>query len=144
MTLPALLSKDPTELGFPPMLPMELAAHTGTTQSLCESYGITREQWAELRTNPLFTAACQQAVNMVKEEGSSFKMKARTMAEMFLKKTYDLVMSDDPERVPASVQAQLITFTVRMAGLDASVEQKAAAAGKAMTVVPLQINLHLE
>lgn len=142
-TLPTLLDKDPTELGFPPMLPMELAAKTGTIQELCESYGIDRDRWQELRVNPLFQSACNEALLMVKEEGSGFRMKARTMAEMFLKRAYDIVNEDDYQKVPASVQAQLIMFTVRMAGLDASVEQKAAAAGKAMTVVPLQINLHL-
>ena len=138
----ALLDKDPTDLGFPPSLPLELAARTGTIRDLCESYGITRPEWEALRTNELFQMACAEALKIVQAEGGSFKAKARTMAEMFLSRLWTLA-NGDLKDVPANVQADIMKFVVRVAGLDASVEQKAAAAGKATASNALQININL-
>lgn len=141
-TLPALLDKDPTQLGFPPTLPLELAAKTGTVQEICASYGIDREHWEELRYNPIFQRACEEALRIVNEDGGAFKVKIKTMAEMGLKKAWELIEHQDLDRVPAAVRADLIKFAVRASGLDASIEQKANAAGKSM-IAPLQIIMNL-
>ena len=119
-----------------------MAARTGTIRDLCESYGITRPEWEALRTNELFQMACAEALKIVQAEGGSFKAKARTMAEMFLSRLWTLA-NGDLKDVPANVQADIMKFVVRVAGLDASVEQKAAAAGKATASNALQININL-
>ena len=140
----ALLSelKDPTELGFPPTLPLELAAKTGSIREICESYGIDQVRWNELRANTMFQAACAEAQSMVAQEGGSFRAKARTMAEQFLTRMWELSNADIKD-VPANVQADLMKFVVRVAGLDASIEQKASAATKGAISNALQINIHL-
>lgn len=142
MTLPAIPDKDPTELGFPPSLPLELAAKTGTTKSICESYGISRDRWEELRANAVFVRACEEAAKLVATEGGAFKLKARTMAEALLPRMFKLANASDID-IPPSVQADLIKATIRIAGLDASIEQKGAAAGKALAQNPLMIQINL-
>ena len=142
MALPALIENDPTNLGFPPALPLELAARTGSVREICESYGIDRARYDELRQNSVFVQACQEALVVVSTEGGSFKAKARTMAEAFLTRMWQL-SNADLDAVPANVQADLMKFVVCVAGLDASIEQKASASGKAVATNALQINIHL-
>ena len=138
----ALIEKDPSELGFPPTLPLELAAKTGTIREICTSYGLDQAAWDTLRRNEVFQGACAEAQKIVAQEGGSFKAKARTMAEAFLTRVWQL--GNAPlEDVPASVQADLAKFMVRVAGLDASIEQKASAQGKAVATNALQININL-
>jgi hypothetical protein len=142
--LPSLINKDPTELGFPPMLPMELAMNTGTPREVCEAYGLTEEDWEGLKKNPVFLSACSEAKAMAEAEGGSFRMKARTMAELFLGNINDLVTNPahDFDAVPASVRGDLMKFIVRVAGLDASIDQRATAA-KATAGVQAVININL-
>ena len=66
----------------------------------------------------------------LKEDGASFKLKARAQSEELLKTSWALIHKP-LDQVSASVKAQLIMFTVRCAGLDASVEQKARASANA-------------
>ena len=142
-TLPSLANKDPSELGFPPMLPMELAMQTGSPKEICETYGLTQDDWNALTKNPAFVYACAEAREMAAKEGGSFRMKARSLAEMQLKNLNALT---DPEEsyqnVPASVRADIGKFLIRIAGLDASIDQKGAAA-KAGAQATAIINIDL-
>lgn len=140
LTLP---DRDPTELGFPPSLPLELAASTGSVKEICESYGIDKDRWTALRANPVFQRACSEALAVIQSEGGSFKAKARSMAEALLPRMFKLATHDDMETVPAGVQADLIKAAIRVAGLDASIDQKGAAAGKAIAQNPLNIQINL-
>lgn len=142
--LPALIDHDPTELGWPAALPLELAAKTAPVKTLCESYGIDRARWAELRQNTVFQKACEEAVKTVNSDNGAFKGKLATMAEALLPRMYHLATSSDLEAVPASVQSSLIQFAVRASGLDASVEQKAkASSGVGGGNNAFAINIHL-
>lgn len=143
MNLPALLDKDPHEVGFPPTLPLEIAARTQPIKDICAGYGISREEYEALKANPTFQKACEEALATVNEPGGVFKLKAKVMAEGLLPRLYQLANSEDYESVPASVQAQLIQTAIKVAGLDASIEQKGAAQGKAMAQNPLQIQINL-
>ena len=129
VTLPALLDKDPTELGFPPMLPIELAMGVGSTKDICETYGIDLEAWEKLTKNIVFVQAVSEAKAMAKAEGGAFKMKAKTMAELMLNDLYNIAAGreTDAEGKPANValRADLMKFMIRIAGLDASIEQRA-------------------
>jgi hypothetical protein len=139
----ALIDKDPTELGFPPSLPMELAARTGSIRDICESYHLSKEEWDDLRQRPTFIQACEEALKLINEPGGSFKIKARTMAEALLPRMMKLATHTDFDVVPANVQADLIKAAVRIAGLDQSIDQKGAAAGKAAVQNPLMIQINL-
>lgn len=125
--LPALIEHDPTELGWPASLPLELAAKTAPIRKLCEAYGIDKARWDELRQNAVFQKACEEAIKTVGSDNGAFKGKLATMAEALLPRMWHLANSSDLEAVPANVQSSLIQFAVRAAGLDASVEQKAKA-----------------
>ena len=142
MNLPSLIDKNPTELGFPPMLPMELAMNTGRPSEILEAYGLGKDDWERFKANPTFLVACAEARKMAEADGGSFRMKARTMAEMLLKDALDMAREDDTEKVPPSVRADLIKFMVRIAGLDASIDQKGTAAGKAIGAQAV-ININL-
>lgn len=128
---------DPSLLGWPPTLPLEIAMRVAPTREICEAHGIGKAEWDELRAHPEFRRAVAEAVEALKTEGVSFKMKARLQAEELLKTSWALIHADAHE-VPAHVKADLIKFTIKAAGLDASKEQVAGAQQNA-----LQINIDL-
>lgn len=108
--------RNPADLGFPPMLPMELALKIDTPQNICAHYGITKAQFAAIISHPIFIQQYQQAIENLKVEGMSFKVKARMQAEDFL--TTSFAMVKNPATSDA-VRADLIKNTVRWAGYDA-------------------------
>ena len=111
-------SRDPATIGWPPTLPIEIALKTAPMAEIRDTYGFTNEEWLALRDNPDFLADLAAAVAMVKEEGMSFKLKARLQAEELLKTSWRLIHAPIDE-VPSSVKADLIKATARWAGYDA-------------------------
>lgn len=142
LTVYAGAEGNPTNLGFPPTLPLELAAKTHPIKVICEGYGISHARYLELCENQVFLQAVADAKKYVEQEGGSFKAKIKTMAEALLPRMLELAQAKDLSQVPASVQADLIKSTIRIAGLDASIDQKGAAAGKAVAqqVATITIN----
>lgn len=139
------LTADPAALGWPPSLPLDLVLSQQPVREICASYGIERYEYERLRNNPNFRRAIETAIEMLKEEDSApFKLKARAQSEELLKTSWALIHKP-LDQVSAAVKAQLIMFTVRCAGLDASVEQKARAqaTAQAAALTALTINLHL-
>lgn len=129
---------DPSELGYPPTFPIEIALKTASISEICTAYGFDKADWDRIRRDPVFLNDLKQAVDMVKKEGMSFKLKARLQSEELLKKSWAMIHAS-PDVVPPSVQADLIKFTIRAAGLDGSKDQaNAQAIGNA-----LQINIQL-
>ena len=129
--------KNPAELAYPATLPIELAMRTATVRELCEAYGLSEADWDQLRQSPMFIADVARAVEMLRQDGMSFKMKARLQADELLKRSWKLIHASH-EDVPPSVQADLIKFTVRVAGLDAGLEKASNLQGNALSI---QINL---
>lgn len=129
--------EDPSELGYPATLPIELVLKTAPLERICEAYRLTREDLERLLADERFKADLKAAADMLKKEGMSFKMKARLQSEGLLQTAWKMIHAD-PEVIPPSVQADLLKFVVRVAGLDASKDQAAAAGGTA-----LQININL-
>jgi hypothetical protein len=121
-----------------------LALRQQPVREICEAYGIDRAGYERLRNDLAFRKAAADAVATLQEEGASFKLKARAQSEELLKTSWSLI-HQPLDRVPAAVKADLIKFTIRAAGLDASVEQKATASTRAaaLAAVGLTINLHL-
>ena len=126
--------RNPADLGFPPMLPVELALKIASPKDICEHYDISRDQFAELVRHPVFMKAYQEAVEQLKVDGMSFKMKARMQAEGFLSTSYAMVTNP---ATSDAVRADLIKNTVRWAGYDA----KAAEVGAGGQSFNIQINL---
>jgi hypothetical protein len=106
---------DPAELGFPPMLPIELAMRTAPVPEICAAYGIGKDELTTLIKDPLFAAAFHAAKEMLQKDGMSFRIKARMQAEELLKKSWALIHSD---HTPTPVKADLIKSTIRWAGYE--------------------------
>jgi len=126
---------DPSKIGFPPMLPVELAMHMDTAPAICEAYGVDRERFLELVDDPLFVAAYQNAVEELRKDGMSFRVKAKLQAEALLAQSWKLIHSND---TPTTVKADLIKATVRWAGYEPKGDAVGAGGGSAF-----QININL-
>jgi hypothetical protein len=122
--------RDPASLGWPPTLPVEIALKTAPMNDIRKAYGYTPDEWLRLKDDINFLADLAAAVQMVKKEGMSFKLKARLQAEEVLKTSWRL-MHD--EQCPPSVRADLIKSTMRWAGYDAK-EQAVTAGGNALNI----------
>lgn len=131
-----LVPFDPASVGWPATLPLEIAMREQTPKSICEAYGIEREEWEVLRNEPAFRAAVVDADEALKREGSRFKLKAAIQAEELLKTSWKMIHD---QNTPPAVQADLLKFTVRAAGLDGSKDQ--GMAGGAVQGMVLNINL---
>lgn len=137
-TLLSIAPPDPADVGFPATLPLELAMREDTPKNICKAYGISKAEYDVLCANPYFVRAVEDAIAELQKDGVSFKIKARAQAGELLKTSFQLIHDGD---TPPSVKADLIKFTIRSAGLDASIDQKNA--GNAAPGVALQINLNL-
>lgn len=138
MNAVALLNPgDPAELGYPATLPIEVALKTAPIADICAAYGLSRDDWNDLRVNPLFVADLAKAVESLKRDGMRFRVKAQMQSEELLKTSWRLIHAPGDE-VPPAVKADLIKFTIRSAGLDGSKDQGAAA-----QATPLQIQINL-
>lgn len=109
--------KDPSGLVWPPTLPIELALKTADPDTIRQEYGYSDEEWAALPRNPVFMQDLAGACELVRQEGMSFKLKAKLIAEENLKQVWKMVHSDD-KTVPAAVKGKLIELTARWAGFD--------------------------
>lgn len=141
-TLVKLLERqvtDPSTMFFPPMLPVELAMRAVgtldlTVQQICEAHQVTRETLGHLVVHPVFVKSYQEAIEMLKVDGMSFKTKAKMQAEDYLGTAFAMVKNPN---ISDAVRARLIECTVRWAGLDAKAVD-VAGGGNAFNI---QINL---
>lgn len=139
-TLPSLHGPaNPADIGYPATLPIELALRTSSLRDICDAYGIDRTEWDALRVNPVFVADLTAAVEMVRKEGMSFKLKARMQSEHLLTTSWKMIHAPHDE-VPPAVKADLLKFTVRAAGL--SEEKASTQAGANGNTLQIQINLN--
>jgi hypothetical protein len=111
------LDKDPAALGFPPMLPIELALKTASVKDIFESYDLTRADAEALMSNAVFIDALKTARDLSLEHGWSFKMKALMQSEALLGTSWRLIHSAD---TPPVVKKDLILGTWRAAGVGAA------------------------
>jgi hypothetical protein len=130
----AQASENPLSVAFPPMLPVELAMKVDTPKNICAAFNLTRDDFARIIAHPVFIKAYQEAIEMLKVDGMSFKTKSKMLAEDYLTTAHNMVKN--PNTTDA-VRADLIKNTVRWAGYDAKAVDTAAA-GSAFNI---QINL---
>ncbi len=107
--------KDPTTLSWPPTLPIELALKTASPQALQVEYGYDDAQWAALPRNPVFMRDLAGACELVRQEGMSFKLKAKLIAEENLKQVWKMIHQSH-ETVAPAVKAKLIELSAQWAG----------------------------
>lgn len=129
-----LQATNPAAIGFPAMLPVELAMAVDTPKNICAAYNLTREQFTQIIQHPVFVKAYQEAIEMLKVDGMSFKVKAKLQSEEYLGTAYAMVKNPN---ISDAVRADLIKNTVRWAGLDA----KAVDVANGGNSFNIQINL---
>jgi hypothetical protein len=98
------------------MLPVELALRIDTPAKICALYGIGRDEFAAIIKHPVFVKAYQEAIESLKVDGMSFKLKAKMQAEDYLKTSYQMIKD---KNTSDSVRADLLKSTVRWAGYEA-------------------------
>lgn len=108
--------RDPSLLGFPPMLPVELAMRIDTPAKICAIYGISRDEFATIIKHPIFIRAYQEAIESLKIDGMAFKVKAKMQAEAYLTTAFSMAQD---KNTSDAVRADIIKNTVRWAGFDA-------------------------
>lgn len=101
--------------GYPVGLALELALKVADPVEVLKAYNIDGTEWARIRRIPAFQKEYRELVEKSKESGFSYQMKAAAQAEGLLKTTWDLIQDAD---TPASVRADMIKFTARVAGYD--------------------------
>lgn len=139
MNAPALMraNADPASIGsYPPTLPVEIALRVAPLREICEAYGIDKDQWAALRKDPVFQRDLAAAIDHVKKEGASVKLKAQLQCDELLKTSWTMI-HDTSGGIPPSVRADLIKHTFRVAGL---IEPPSGTSNNAPTM-NIQINL---
>lgn len=130
-TITPINPADPARLGYPVTLPIEIAMRTSSTRAVCEEYGISEEEWDLIRFDPTFLADLQRAADMLKDEGMSFKLKAKLQSEEILKTSWRMI--HDP-LTPHNVRADLIKSTVRWAGYDVPPSAAGVAPGSGFSI----------
>jgi hypothetical protein len=134
--------KDPTALVWPPTLPIELALKTASPAELQIEYGYTDDEWRMLRTNAVFLRELAGACELVRQEGMSFKLKAKLIAEENLKQVWKMIHADHA-LVPAAVKGKLIELTARWAGFDPRTNGEEGGHGGALVANSLNIQINL-
>lgn len=140
--LALLDSKDPTSLVWPPTLPIELALKTASPAELQREYGYTDDEWEALPRNPVFMRELAGACELVRQEGMSFKLKAKLIAEENLKQVWKMIHADHA-LVPAAVKGKLIELTARWAGFDPRNNGEEGAHGGPVNANTLNIQINL-
>lgn len=130
---------DPLSSVWPATLCLELAMRDQTPEEVCRAYGIDRDEFVRLGANPAFRAELKAAVEALRKEGASFRVRAQMQSVELLKTSFTMIHNTD---VPANVRADLIKFTVKAAGLDASV-MASGVNGKGGVAQAFTINLNL-
>ena len=126
-------SDDPAMVvGFPHLLPIELALGDQPRNEVLTAYDITPERWEVLRKNPAFQKAVRDAIEMLQRDGASFRIKARIQSEALLETSWKIIHS---ATTPSNVKADLIKHTHKVAGFE---PKETVGAG-----APLQININL-
>jgi len=133
-------SKDPTSLVWPPTLPIELALKTASPAELRIEYGYEPEEWEALRQNKVFLKELAGACELVRQEGMSFKLKAKLIAEENLKEVFRLIRDTG---TPAQVKAKLIEVNARWAGFDPRTNGEEGNGGGALQANTLNIQINL-
>jgi len=135
--------KDPTSIAWSPTLPIELALKTASPLELQREYGYTDAEWAALPRNPVFMRELAGACELVRQEGMSFKLKAKLIAEENLKQVWKMVHASHVD-VPPAVKGKLIELTARWAGFDPKTNgEGGGGAGGALNANTLNIQINL-
>jgi len=122
---------------WPPQLPMALALEVEEQSAILDRFNITPERFELLRPLPAFRKAVAEAQRDVREQGHTFKLKCKGIAEDFLDTLY--LELQNPQ-VGLTTKVDVFKYLTKMGGL----EPQAAAANAAPTGNIVQICINLD
>lgn len=122
---------DPSLLGYPPTLLVELALRSNPLNEILDSYNIGEEEWEVIRNDPSFIQDLARTVEQLKEDGAGFKTKAKLQAEALLQTSWKLIHD---VLTPPSVKADMIKSTVKWAGYEPKAGADAQVAGSGFSI----------
>lgn len=100
---------------WPPRLPFDLALGIDGIDILSQRYDLTRSEIEAFSLVPSFRMEVDKHLREIRENGVSFKEKAKVQAEEYLMKLHDIVVDPD---APASVRLDGIKSVVKWAGYE--------------------------
>ena len=122
---------DPSLLGYPPTLLVELALRSNPLNEILDSYNIGEAEWEVIRNDPAFIQDLARVVDQLKEDGAGFKTKAKLQAEALLQTSWKLIHD---VLTPPSVKADMIKSTVKWAGYEPKPNAEIAAPGSGFSI----------
>lgn len=121
---------------WPAQLPIALALQVEDIPAILDRFGITPERFELLKPLPAFRKAVAEAQRDVREQGHTFKLKCKAIAEDFLDSLY--LELQNPQ-VGLTTKVDVFKYLTKMGGLE---PQAAVAASQNQAVaVSIQINL---
>ena len=99
---------------WPPRLSFDMAMGE-SDERLCHLHNITSDDLTSLRLNPTFRREVAKHEKEVRDNGLTFRAKARVQAEMYLEDLHELVTAVD---TPASVRLDAIKSVVKWGDLE--------------------------
>lgn len=112
-------------------LAMELALRMESPEETFKRHGLTAEQGLELLQTAGFAKLLERMTVEVRENGVSFKMKSRAIAEDLLAEVHD--MATDP-LVSSAVRLDAAKSVVKWAGLEPKDDKEGARGGGGLTL----------
>ena len=114
------------EMTFDPRLAFELAVGVSNAADVFAKYGVPEADARRFVADPAFLMKIKQYRTEITETGYGFKLKAKIQAETLLTISHSLI--HDPE-TPATVRADLIKWTAKMAGLEPATDKDGRGGG---------------
>jgi len=107
--------KIPSAASFDARLIFEIALGFESPKEIYSRYNITDAQWWAVSKQPAFKRAVIEKQNEIAEEGVSYRLKARTQAEAYLKDVHILIKH--PMTSP-SVKLEAIKYITKVSDLE--------------------------
>ncbi len=117
-----------------PRLVMDLAIQVDDELTILERYNLSKGQLRQLLETPAFKRELAVAVRDVRNDGVTFKAKARVQAETYLEVLDGLVYDTE---TPAGVRLDAIKSAVKWGGLEPKDEKNEGGLGQSVNI---QIN----
>lgn len=96
-------------------LAMTLIGSGSKMPDLLREYDLTEDELREFALDPLFEQRVEYWRNQMKNEGFTFRLKAKAQAEELLDTSWQVIHDQD---VSPAVKADLIKWTAKMAGYE--------------------------
>lgn len=127
---------DPSIPPYPRGLILDLLLKTAPVADLLVAYKLSVDEFQRLTQHPVFRQDMRDMRDRMREEGFSFRVKAGAQAEAYLTQAWNMV--HDPE-TPASVRADLLKFTIKLAGFEPKPQTAAQDAANAIPQMAEQL-----